>query len=133
MTWIIQDNYGVNNFRQFEEQIRRIAAKFAAGEIVAGLTRLKGAMRAADEDRKPLAQCRSAGLNEMRRNFWGSDRSYHVARSAFVRKRPLEAGPMIDAAADLAATEAGRTRSVRDVSHATSGWSSTIGDVGQPT
>ncbi len=30
---IIQDNYGVNNFRQFEEQIRRIAAKFAAGKI----------------------------------------------------------------------------------------------------
>lgn len=130
---IIQDNYGVNNFRQFEEQIRRIAAKFAAGEIVAGLTRLKGAMRAADEDRKPLAQYRSAELDEMRRNFWGSDQSYHVARSAFVRKRPLEPVLMIDAAADPAAAEAGRTRSVkRRLAYATSGWSSTIGDVGQP-
>ena len=121
----------MNNFRQFEEQIRRISAKFAAGEIVAGLTRLKGALRAAEEDRKPLAQYRSAELDEIRRNFWGSDQSYHVARSAFVRKRPLEPVLMIDAAADPAAAEAGRTRSVqRRLAYATSGWSSTIGDVG---
>src|SRR5205807_929472 len=85
---IVQDNYGVNNFRQFEDQVRRVAAKFAAEEDAAGLTRLKSAIRAADEARKPLDEYRREELEEMRRNFWGPDRGYHTARSAFVRKRP---------------------------------------------
>jgi len=89
---LIQDNYGVNNFEQFEDQIRRIAARFVAQEKLTGLSKLKTAIRAADEQRKPLAQYRREELEEMKRNFWGEDRSYHLARSAFVRKRPGRAG-----------------------------------------
>jgi len=126
---IIQDNYGVNNFRQFEEQIRRIAAKFAAEETVAGLTSLKRAIRAADEQRKALAQYRSEELEQMRRNFWGADPSYHVARSAFVRKRPMKPLLIVDSEADLADAE--RVRRTRGrLAYATTGWSSTIADVG---
>ena len=125
---IIQDNYGVNNFRQFEDQIRRIATRFVAEEEVVGLTKLKQAVRAADEERKPLAQYRLEELEQMRRNFWGADRSYHIARSAFVRKRPLQALLLVDAASDGASEDTERTiRSAKGrLAYATTGWSSTI-------
>jgi putative two-component system hydrogenase maturation factor HypX/HoxX len=127
---IIQDNYGVNNFRQFEEQIRRIAHKFAAEELVAGLTQLKRAIRAADESRKPLEQYRREELDEMRRNFWGPDPSYHVARSAFVRKRALAPLLIVDAAAEPETADARSARPARGrLAYATTGWSSTIGHV----
>lgn len=44
--------------------------------------------RAQDEAAKPLAQYRREELERMRRNFYGFDSSYHVARSYFVRKTP---------------------------------------------
>ena len=128
---IIQDNYGVNNFRQFEEQIRRVAAKFADEELATGLTKLKRAIRSGDEDRKPLAQYRREELEEMRRNFWGFEQGYALARSAFVRKRPLKPILILDPG-DLAATgaDADQTRRAKDrLAYATTGWSSTIGDV----
>ena len=126
---IIQDNYGVNNFRQFEEQIRRVAVKFADEELATGLTQLKRAIRSADEDRKPLAQYRREELEEMRRNFWGFERGYHLARSAFVRKRPPLKPILILDPGDLA-VDAGRMRRTKDrLAYATTGWSSTIGDV----
>jgi hypothetical protein len=119
-----------NNFTQFEEQIRRIAAKFATEELVAGLTGLKHAIRAADENRKPLGQYRREELDEMRRNFWGPDPGYHVARSAFVRKRPLERLQNIDAATEPAIVDGGPMTPVQGrLAYATTGWSSTIGDV----
>ena len=46
------------------------------------------ARRAADEAVKPLAAYRAAELAEMRRNFYGFDPSYHVARHHFVHKLP---------------------------------------------
>lgn len=52
-----------------ERKGRRIAMKFASEGLVAGLTEFKRAIRAADEDRKPLARCRSEELDEMWRNF----------------------------------------------------------------
>ncbi|PWT84154.1 MAG: hydrogenase maturation protein [Blastocatellia bacterium] len=125
---IIQDNYGVNNFRQFEEQIRRIAARFATEEEVAGLTRLKRAIRVADEERKPLARYRAEELAEMRRNFWGADRSYHVARSAFVRKRPLKSLLLVDPATDdMTGQQVLQSKKGR-LAYVTTGWSSTIGN-----
>ena len=42
--------------------------------------------RAADEAIKPLAACRTEELEQMRRNFFGFDPSYHVARYHFVNK-----------------------------------------------
>ncbi len=44
--------------------------------------------RAADEAVKPLAQYRAEELEQMRRNFYGFDPSYHVARYRFVHKSP---------------------------------------------
>ena len=41
-----------------------------------------------DEADKPLAAYRADELARMRRNFYGFDSSYHVARSYFVRKTP---------------------------------------------
>lgn len=46
----------------------------------------KARLRAADEAEKPLALYRAEELEQMRRNFYGFDPSYHVARSNFVRK-----------------------------------------------
>ncbi|QJD30307.1 hypothetical protein [Methylococcus geothermalis] len=46
------------------------------------------AQREADEKAKPLEQYRREELAQMRRNFWGDDPSYHLARTAFVRKQP---------------------------------------------
>jgi putative two-component system hydrogenase maturation factor HypX/HoxX len=46
----------------------------------------KQAQRARDEAAQPLAQYRAEELARMRRNFYGFDSSYHVARSYFVRK-----------------------------------------------
>lgn len=48
----------------------------------------KAARRAADEAAKPLARYRDEELARMRRNFYGFDPSYHVARYHFVRKLP---------------------------------------------
>ena len=48
----------------------------------------KRAHRARDEAEKPLAAYRAAELAEMRRNFYGFDPSYHVARWHFVAKSP---------------------------------------------
>ncbi|HJV86655.1 MAG TPA: enoyl-CoA hydratase-related protein [Noviherbaspirillum sp.] len=44
--------------------------------------------RAADEAAKPLAAYREEELARMRRNFYGFDPSYHVARYHFVHKLP---------------------------------------------
>ena len=46
----------------------------------------KARLRDADEAEKPLALYRAEELEQMRRNFYGFDPSYHVARSNFVRK-----------------------------------------------
>lgn len=48
----------------------------------------KVARRAADEAVKPLAQYRAEELAAMRRNFYGFDPAYHVARYHFVHKSP---------------------------------------------
>jgi putative two-component system hydrogenase maturation factor HypX/HoxX len=46
----------------------------------------KRARRIVDEKRKPLEAYRGEELEKMRRNFWGFDPSYHVARHNFIRK-----------------------------------------------
>jgi len=49
--------------------------------------------RARDEAEKPLAAYREEELAYMRRNFYGFDPSYHVARHHFVRKSPASWTP----------------------------------------
>ena len=46
----------------------------------------KQRQRQRDEARKPLAAYRAEELARMRRNFYGFDTSYHIARSNFVRR-----------------------------------------------
>ncbi|WNL45089.1 hydrogenase maturation protein [Dyella sp. BiH032] len=46
----------------------------------------KAARREEDERRKPLERYAEEELVEMRRNFFGADQAYHLARRAFVRK-----------------------------------------------
>lgn len=53
----------------------------------------KCAQRQADEAVKPLAQYRAEELAEMKRNFFGFDPSYHVARYNFVAKVPKARTP----------------------------------------
>jgi putative two-component system hydrogenase maturation factor HypX/HoxX len=48
----------------------------------------KVARRAHDEAQRPLAAYREQELARMRRNFFGFDPSYHVARHHFVHKLP---------------------------------------------
>lgn len=64
---------------------RRAAGIAAAPDLAARLT-AKRERRAADEAAKPLAAYRAEELAHMRRNFYGFDPSYHVARHHFVRK-----------------------------------------------
>ena len=48
----------------------------------------KAERRATDEARRPLAHYRADELAAMRRNFFGFDPSYHVARHHFVHRKP---------------------------------------------
>jgi putative two-component system hydrogenase maturation factor HypX/HoxX len=49
--------------------------------------------RARDEALKPLAAYREEELAQMRRNFYGFDPSYHIARHHVVRKSPASWTP----------------------------------------
>ncbi|WP_428547369.1 enoyl-CoA hydratase-related protein [Profundibacter sp.] len=76
----------------FTAEVVRRAGDLAheAGALLAE----KRARRAADEAEKPLAHYRAEELAQMRRNFFGFDPSYHVARYNFVRKVPKSRTPV---------------------------------------
>jgi putative two-component system protein, hydrogenase maturation factor HypX/HoxX len=62
------------------------AGALAASPEIESFIQRKRVARARDEAAKPLAAYRAEELREMRRNFYGFDPSYHVARSHFVHK-----------------------------------------------
>ncbi|WP_310452555.1 hydrogenase maturation protein [Sulfuritalea sp.] len=70
----------------FRIDVARRAAEIAAAPDLAARLTAKRERRAADEAAKPLAVYRAEELAHMRRNFYGFDPSYHVARHHFVRK-----------------------------------------------
>ncbi len=72
----------------FRVEVARRASALADGDDFAAKLAAKRARRAQDEAAKPLAQYRAEELTQMRRNFYGFDPSYHVARYHFVRKSP---------------------------------------------
>ncbi|WP_018992877.1 hydrogenase maturation protein [Aromatoleum toluclasticum] len=72
----------------FETEVARHAAALAAAPALIERIAAKVARRAADEAAKPLAAYRDEELAAMRRNFYGFDPSYHVARYHFVMKSP---------------------------------------------
>jgi putative two-component system hydrogenase maturation factor HypX/HoxX len=74
--------------RDFGEQVQARALALAADPGHADAVAAKAARRAADEALKPLAAYRDEELARMRRNFFGFDPSYHVARHHFVYRKP---------------------------------------------
>ncbi|HET8746511.1 MAG TPA: hydrogenase maturation protein [Ramlibacter sp.] len=77
----------------FAAEVARRAAALAADPAFAQRLADKRAARAADEAAKPLAAYRAEELAQMRRNFYGFDPSYHVARHHFVHKSPASWTP----------------------------------------
>jgi putative two-component system protein, hydrogenase maturation factor HypX/HoxX len=72
----------------FAVDVARRAGELAHAPDFSAQLADKVARRAADEAVKPLAQYRQEELAAMRRNFYGFDPSYHVARYHFVQKSP---------------------------------------------
>ncbi len=70
----------------FRTEVARRAAALAAAPDWADKLTAKRETRARDEATKPLAAYREEELTQMRRNFYGFDPSYHVARHHFVAK-----------------------------------------------
>jgi putative two-component system hydrogenase maturation factor HypX/HoxX len=72
----------------FRADVARRAGELAQDEAFDARLAAKRARRQADEATKPLAEYRAEELAQLRRNFYGFDPSYHVARYHFVRKSP---------------------------------------------
>jgi len=77
----------------FRIDVARRAGEIAAAPDLAARLVAKRERRARDEATKPLAAYREEELAHMRRNFYGFDPSYHVARHHFVRKSPASWTP----------------------------------------
>ncbi|WP_420411551.1 enoyl-CoA hydratase-related protein [Roseibium sp.] len=71
--------------KSFEAEIRERASALAKTDLTDRLQQ-KAETRQRDEAVKPLEAYRAAELAKMRKNFFGFDPSYHVARYNFVRK-----------------------------------------------
>ncbi len=67
-------------------EVKRLANELANAPDFAERLAAKQARRQADELAQPLQSYRDAELDRMRRNFFGFDPSYHVARYNFIRK-----------------------------------------------
>ena len=77
----------------FRVDVARRAAELANAADLEERLAAKRDRRAADEAAKPLAKYRAEELDHMRRNFYGFDPSYHVARFHFVHKSPMSWTP----------------------------------------
>lgn len=73
---------------EFRREADRRARELAAAEDYGARVAAKRQRRVRDEAVKPLAQYRAEELAHMKRNFYGFDPSYHVARYHFVSKSP---------------------------------------------
>ena len=82
---MIDAAFGADNASFCHDVEQRVAALAGAADFADQLA-AKRARRAADEALKPLAAYRAEELEHMRRNFYGFDPSYHVARYHFVHK-----------------------------------------------
>lgn len=84
---LIDDCFGTDR-ANFAAEVETRAHALAGDPALAALIAAKARRRAADEAARPLAAWRAAELDMMRRNFYGFDPSYHVARYHFVLKSP---------------------------------------------
>jgi len=72
--------------QEFRNQVLERASALSADADIPALLLAKRRRRERDEAHKPLAAYRAEELERMRRNFYGFDPSYHIARSNFVRR-----------------------------------------------
>jgi putative two-component system hydrogenase maturation factor HypX/HoxX len=79
---------------EFPDVVVARAKALAASQLLAQLLEAKQRRRAADEAARPLTEWRERELAGMRRSFFGSDPSYHVARYNFVHKMPKSRTPL---------------------------------------
>src|SRR6266566_2823142 len=70
----------------FREHIRKLAEELASSHRYESMLEEKRQTRKNDEERKPLQAYRNEELRRMWMNFFGADRSYHMARKNFVYK-----------------------------------------------
>ncbi len=77
----------------FRTDVARRAMELAGAADFAERLATKRETRRRDEAAKPLAAYREEELAHMRRNFYGFDPSYHVARHHFVQKSPASWTP----------------------------------------
>ncbi|WP_416068667.1 enoyl-CoA hydratase-related protein (plasmid) [Rhizobium sp. YTUHZ045] len=96
-----------------EVELHRAAAELVASPDLAERIAAKRALRARDEAEKPLAAYREEELQRMRRNFYGFDPSYHVARYNFIRKTPKSRTPVTLAIHRAGGGETDRKRTMR--------------------
>ena len=78
----------------FDAEVAKRADELANAPEYADRLRAKSDQRQADEQEKPLSAYRDEELARMRRNFFGFDTSYHIARSDFVRKTKKSRTPV---------------------------------------
>lgn len=78
----------------FVQGVRAMAAQLAASPDYPGMLACKLQRRRQDEAEKPLQAYREEELAQMKRNFWGFDPSFHVARYNFVCKVPRSRTPL---------------------------------------
>src|SRR2546425_979812 len=99
----------------FREHIRKLAEELASSHRYESMLEEKRQTRKNDEERKPLQAYRNEELQRMWMNFFGADRSYHMARKNFVYKgltpyrergdAGLERGSFLDGARQFAGDE----------------------------
>jgi putative two-component system protein, hydrogenase maturation factor HypX/HoxX len=77
-----------------DEALRDEAERLIAEPEFSRRVEAKREQRERDEAAKPLENYRTEELEKMRRNFWGFDPSYHVARHNFIRKIPKSRTPL---------------------------------------
>jgi putative two-component system hydrogenase maturation factor HypX/HoxX len=73
----------------FDTLARAEAARLAQAQDLPALVDAKLSRRRQDEAARPLCAYRQDELQQMRRNFYGFDPSYHVARHHFVHRKPM--------------------------------------------
>ncbi len=79
---------------EFMDAIARLARAWAHPAVWSARIARKARERGRDEAQRPLALYRADELEQMHRNFYGFDRSYHVARHHFAHKTPHSRTPL---------------------------------------
>jgi len=84
---VLDDCFGFDS-AAFSAQVLARCLTLAGAPDLAQRIKAKQTQREHDEMRKPLATYRNEELTRMKRNFYGFDPSYHVARHHFVFRKP---------------------------------------------